>query len=317
MKTLILLTIFFVLAGCGGVKNIKKSAPSTIKYKDEAKIIKWLEKHTYCDDFLNKNKKPKSKKKIFKCFEEAVYKSTLTENQYNPPKNLLSFMLQKITDFNLPQSTLTEMLKYSVGGHGKNSNIIKVVHSLINAGASTRNIGLQYILDGQGAVCEVSMILLNKNKDIYKTSLVINKGGYKSDLHYLTDAGSGRFVCPKVIKRLVYLNKRTLNITDNAGDTPLHRLFLGFSNANNKDIELAKALMTRKNVNMQSSLGDTPLHHLLFYSQSSKSTFKGKDILAIRAIIKMGGKLTIKNKDGITAQSLILKRPDLAGILRY
>ena len=311
-KTIIILFVAsFVTVGCTATKSNNKAhsvavkdKPVPLKYKNIKEINKWVEKHDFCEAFSNIEKKPIHQKKVIRCFETAV-DELYAKDTFQPPKNILNYLAQKVTLLNIPQGSLTIILNNVVSGQPQNNIAIK---KLIEAGASTENIDIQVIFyRGYDGVCNSAITIIKNNKHIYKNTLIVSSGDYAiTDLHFLSDAGIGRTMCPKAIKLLASYNKKPLNIQNINGFTPLHYLFTSYANAN-KDITLAKVLMTKANVNMQSLQGDTPLHHLLQRPNNPNKEF----LPLIKAVIKLGGKLTIKNKKGITAKDLILKQPDL------
>lgn len=115
-------------------------------------------------------------------------------------------------------------------------------------------------------------------------------------------------VCPEAIEKLARANPALLNKRQNySGANPLHLYLSGL----NVDIELVNKLITSANINMKTNLGNTPLHEFLINHKSLANINQQ----IIKMMIARGANINIKNNEGVTVKDLMLKNPDLSGLL--
>ena len=225
----------------------------------------------------------------------------------------------------LTKKEQADILKYIAISNADN---FKFIRALVNRGIPTQDILLQTINDGsENPLCEVTTFFLKKNIQFYKRDKWLNESKQqridfdktlhpiyrKSDLHYLTDTLIRSDTCFGAIELLVSTNPnlRDLVIDKYYNSTPLNLYMVGFIDRYKKDISIAKQLITQTNVNRRDNYGNTPLHSLLINGSSTR-----RDPTLVRVFLQKGANIDIKNKNGITARELIIKRPDLKSLLK-
>lgn len=192
---------------------------------------------------------------------------------------------------------------------------------MINKGVPVKDVLLRQIGEGGTlwAPCEAYNLFLNQNIKLYKDNKTlyepisdidgqkgINSSYRWEDLHHLSDHTYN--VCPEAIEKLARANPALLNKRQNYnGANPLHLYLSGL----NVDIELVNKLITSANINMKTNLGNTPLHEFLINHKSLANINQQ----IIKMMIARGANINIKNNEGVTVKDLMLKNPDLSGLL--
>lgn len=230
----------------------------------------------------------------------------------------------------LPKTDQAKFLRKVALFHADNLTFIQ---TLMNHGVSVKEILLQNISEGGAywASCDSYMIFLGKNITFYQdnkalyepileASLIYEPVQNKSeirplyrweDIHHLTDPTYN--ICPRVIDRLTQANPALLNKRQSyGGATPLYLYLSGTFMKSPHDIQLASKLITSVNINMKSNNGNTPLHAFLINTNPTNLSNKKK---MIQIMIARGANINIKNNEGVTVKDLMLKNPDLSGLL--
>ncbi len=168
-----------------------------------------------------------------------------------------------------------------------------------------------------------------KNKNLDKPALDIQihltENGYEKEIHgkvyrknVLLDLNHDpayahcldSVLLPKLIKLIIHINPHLRDIVDpRTGRTPLHYYLRYFRYS----VLQGKWLITKNNINKKDKRGWTPLHTLLM---SHSLDHSAEFVAMVKALIDSGANIDIKNKDGLTARELILKRPDLIFLLK-
>lgn len=303
-NTVFLSILLSSVIGCSNTKIDKNNSVA---------IENWIEKKApLCKVIINSNNKMLTHKEVIECIDDLTFKLSQSNRA---PKNLFKYLGYKLVskEASIPKGTLTKVVEKVAQGYSGYSEFISF---LISKGASTKDISLQLVLDGNSVNCQSTLAILKNNKNIYSDSSSTKEiNGYRvsQDLTFLADTGDGRKVCPKAIKYLAKLNPKLRNIKQRSlGFTPLHFLFTDFDNTGNtpRNRSLAKILMTKKNINMSSNAGDTPLHVLFLYGSPKK-----EDLPIIKQIINLGANLNIRNKKGVSVKELIIKNPEFRSLL--
>lgn len=257
--------------------------------------------HPKCYIFLDSYQGSLNRKNLSDC---------LIENRDLTPTIVDKLLTRKRA---VSQKTLDEVLKLIIIST-LSTRHTKTIKKLIDAGASTENFNVR-IYSGNDIACGAVLMILEKNKKFYQRDdlLGITVDGFPRglDLHFLTNTGIGRGLCPEAIPLLVSFNQKLINFQSEYDHlSPLHEYLYDVRHSD-WDMNTAKLLMSKGNINLQTKQGNTALHYLLLYNQEDMSD---KIIELIANALKLGADLTLKNEHGVTVKDLIMKRPDLKSV---
>lgn len=298
---LILIAIFSYGCGVKEKETFKEGQPnknmaSVRSINNDKVVLSALVANTgeTCKNLLKEDNALLKQKEVIECIE-------------NTTGELLPLIVDNLLKHKPPVSIkiLTNVVE-KIAQNPFKAKYTNAIRRLMEAGASTQNISIQLVLDGSDVSCSSLMLILKSNKRYYESMSAsskaqINKESREGDLHFLSDTGNGRAMCPKAIFLLAGYNPKLLDKQDERGYTPVHYYFED-SNHPQWNIRIAKLLMTKKNINMQTNIGNTPLHMLLQYNKSKW------DLDLIKTARALGANMYLKNKKDTTVKDLIIKR---------
>lgn len=203
------------------------------------------------------------------------------------------------------------------------------IETLVEKGISPKYVLLSRVGDSSPwASCEGYMFILDKNIGLYEDKKTLyepvqhrDAGSTSSysyyrwmDLFHLTDPANN--ICPEVIERLVRASPELLNKRDPLNmATPLNQ-FLAASENSPRKMQVIKILTTPVNINLKNNAGDTPLHTFLKNENPDTNSSGDPDKQVVKWLIEQGANINLKDKQGISVKELLLKRPDLSGLLK-
>ena len=227
----------------------------------------------------------------------------------------------------MPKQDQEKLVRQIFFSYSDNLSFIK---TMINKGL-VKNVLLIQIGEGgnKWASCQAYMLILKKNIELYKDKKTLYEpvpdyegrtGAFSSyrwmDLYHLTDPAYN--ICPEVIERLVRANPEFLNKKRDSWSqtTPLNQ-FLSAPQNTPKRFQIIKMLTTPVNINLKNGIGNTPLHTFLgSHDPTTANNLNDSDKQIVQWLIEQGADINLKNNKGISAKELILKRPDLSGLLK-
>jgi len=340
--TIAIVILFFMLfsQSCSMNKAGESAQPATKEFR---LVDKWVKENLESCSILffpEKNNKEKIYK-IMRCISDFSI-----SNQSDLPKSIkdkissqpIDFYLTKkisayIAQHKLSNSELTTLLQFVANApYGENAGLIKL---FIQKGADTQNITVQRNLTSSDeSTCKSSLAIVKKNAELYKNKnldkpaldidIHLTEDGYKKKIHgkvyrknvllYLNEDPAyvhclDPVLSSKLIKLIIHINPHLRDVVDSTtGRTPLHYYLRYFPYS----VLPGKWLITKNNINKKDKQGWTPLHTLLI---SQSPNHSAEFVAMIKALIDAGANIDIKNKDGLTARELILKRQDLKPLL--
>lgn len=288
-------------------KESSKAETQDVKFD----LKKWLEAEQLCLTFLEEEEiLPNQLEEAKRCYINAKNQSFLKDEQGNRLDDkevvrreglLQDFLIERILTLDYPPEVFTELLKVTIG----NANLTNLIKFLVKRGASTKDINIMHVSQGNIVICDSRDFIIEQNKDLY-TPENMSKKDALSDLMYLVDTTTGHYaICPKSVEIIINQYPDLLN---GKGDypTPFHLLFRDIRSAGGVPVELILKLMTEQNIYMIDEDGNTALHYFLI---NTAMFINYEFINEYRAVfdkfVSLGGSLNTTNDNGQTISGLL------------